>query len=79
LTQYEQLELKRFHLLLLNDVLLPGILTRGYVVNYVDYRLATREPTWSVFEYTGDLQKPPVVRRRQTDAPLPPPEPIDTP
>ena len=79
LTRYEQLELKRFHLLLLSDVLLPGILAREYTLNYVDYRLATREPDWSVFQYAPNPLEPPVVKRRQTAAPLPPPESIDSP
>jgi hypothetical protein len=79
LTQYERLELKRFHLLLLTHVLLPGIVQRDYLLNYVDHRLARREPYWDVFQYGDDAQKPPVVRRRQTDAPPPPPAPLEDP
>ena len=77
LTRYERLELQRFHLELLNHVLLPGVVVRDYSFNYVDDRMAKSPPLWLVLDY-GDGAAPPVVRKRQTDAPRVP-QPLEDP
>ena len=67
LTCYEVLELKRFHLLLLNQAILPGILVRKYSVNTVDQRLVQPQPYWFTFAAGTNATSRPSVVRRQTD------------
>jgi hypothetical protein len=65
LTRYERLELQRFHLEILNRVLLPDVLVRRYLFNYVDDRMAKYPPLWMTCEYgEGSV---PTVRTRKTD------------
>jgi hypothetical protein len=78
LTRYERLELKRFHLLLLNRAVLPGILARPYSVNSVDQRLVQPQPYWFTFAAGTNAASRPCVTRRQTD-PLFTPKPLEDP
>jgi hypothetical protein len=74
LTKYERLELQRFHLIILNKVMLPGILVREYKTNYVDFRIAKSTAQWQIFEYKKNSNIPTKVRTIKTDddkAPLP--------
>jgi hypothetical protein len=74
LTKYERLELQRFHLIILNKVMLPGILVREYKTNYVDFRIAKSTAQWMIFEYDKNSAVPVKIRVIKTDedkAPLP--------
>ncbi len=74
LTKYERLELQRFHLIILNKVMLPGILVREYKTNYVDFRITKSTAQWLIFEYEKDSKIPTKIRTIKTDedkAPLP--------
>lgn len=78
LTQYERLELKRFHLLLLNEVVLPGVIHRPYMFNCVDQRLVRPEATWVIFDSASGKGQFKIVRRENTDH-LPSPRPLEEP
>ncbi len=74
LTKYERLEIERFHLILLNKVLLPGILVREYKTNYVDFRISKSTAKWMIFEYENNSTTPKKIHTIKTDedkAPLP--------
>jgi hypothetical protein len=76
LTRYEILELQRFHLALLNQIILPGILARPYAPNHVDPRIAQPQPYWDTFSYDPQINA--TLKRRQTD-PLIKPNPLEDP
>ncbi|HBC87657.1 MAG TPA: hypothetical protein DCZ94_11930 [Lentisphaeria bacterium] len=77
LTKYERLELQRFHLEILNHVLLPGVLVRDYTFNYVDNRMAVSPPLWLVFDYDEATRKVNVNVRKTDEARAP--QPLENP
>jgi hypothetical protein len=78
LTRYEILELQRFHLALLNQILLPGVLAHPYTPNHVDPRITQPQPYWDTFSYEAGPRVQPTLKRRQTD-PLIKPKPLEDP
>ncbi|MHB1157988.1 MAG: DOMON domain-containing protein [Phycisphaerales bacterium] len=75
LTAYERMEIRRFQLTVLTQVLLPGVVVRDAKMNYVDDRIAHAQPVWDVFTYsTGpDGDERVTVDRHETDKPIPVP------
>ena len=72
LTAYERLEIQRYQLLFVTDVLLPGVVNTRYRTNHVDSAIAKSRPVWDIFEYRtspdgGALET--IVTSRDTDHP----------
>jgi len=78
LTRAELLELKKFHLLLETQLVLPGVLVREPQFNYTDYRILQAQPEWLTMDYTGDEIKPSAVKVRAVSSP-PGHKSLDTP
>ena len=73
LTGYERLEIQRFQLILVTNVLFPAVVVRDYKTNYVDDRIAHPQPIWDVFTYGNKPGSPVTVTQRKTDPPIPVP------